>query len=197
MKKPAQRAKRPPRSRAGKTSLREGKEAVTVAAQAPDKAEQARVFEQAVELFHAGGLRAAKELFLRVDAGPDRVMAHRARVHAQVCDRRLAKAEPELTSPEDHYNYAVTLINSRDLANAEWHLRRALERKADGDHVHYALALCCGLQGDFEQASAHLRRAIELQPRNRVAARNDPDFQGIVNQPLLRRVLYLERTDFA
>jgi hypothetical protein len=39
-----------------------------------------------------------------------------------------------------------------------------------------------------------MKRAIELRPQNRVAARNDPDFAEIGEQPPLAELLYPERT---
>jgi tetratricopeptide (TPR) repeat protein len=159
-----------------------------------DRLEQVRLFDKAVQLFHAGDLRQAKEMFQQVARGPAKEMAHSARVHELVCDRRLSRDVPELSTPEDHYNYAITLMNRHQLKEAEGHLRQAVAGKEDGDHFHYALALCCGLSGDLEAASRHLKRAIELHPRNRAAARNDPDFLPIAGQHPLREILYPERT---
>ena len=39
-----------------------------------------------------------------------------------------------------------------------------------------------------------LKRAIEIQPRNRIAARQDADFAGIANQSPLDRLLYPEKS---
>src|SRR5690242_20836864 len=44
------------------------------------------------------------------------------------------------------------------------------------DHVLYALALAKGLAGDIDGAHDHLKRAIDLEPRNRISARQDADF---------------------
>ncbi len=45
-------------------------------------------------------------------------------------------------------------------------------------------------QGDFESAHRHMKRAIELQPRNRMLARNDPDFLELIQRGALRELLY-------
>ena len=56
-------------------------------------------------------------------------------------------------------------------------------------HLHYAMALLSGLEGDYAASARFLARAIELEPANRSAARNDADFHDILRRPELRAVL--------
>jgi tetratricopeptide (TPR) repeat protein len=155
---------------------------------------QNKTFERAISQFHARKYKDAKELFEQAAQGPSREMAHAARLHIRMCEQRLTAATgPEPRTVEDFYNLAVALINRRDLAAAETQLRQALAMMENGDHLHYALALCRGLQGDAEGAYNHLKRAIDLQPRNRAAARNDPDFLEISHLPAVRDLMYPER----
>lgn len=155
--------------------------------------EQTEAFDRAIALFHARQYAAARELFETAASGPGREMAHSARLRAQMCARRTEKHEPELRTPEEHYNYAVALINARKLQEAERHLQHAVVRAPGADHIHYALALCRGLAGDPHGASHHLRRAIEIHSRNRVTARNDPDFASFVRLSPVFELLYPER----
>jgi tetratricopeptide (TPR) repeat protein len=155
--------------------------------------EQSEAFDKAIALFRAGSFAQAKKLFEKVAAGPAREVAHVARVHAQICDRRLNRAVPAPSSAEDHYNLAVALINRRELDAAERHLEEAVRLAPDGDHIHYALALALGLRGQVQQASESLRRAIEIEPRNRAHARSDPDFAGFSHQQPLAALLFPER----
>ncbi len=154
---------------------------------------QLEAFDGAMRAFHAGDFTAALEAFERAERGPAREMAHSARVHARMCARRMGQPELALNTPEDHYNYAVALINERRLEQAEKHLLLAMAQNPKGDHLFYALALCRGLGGDADGAYANLKRAIDLQPRNKVAARNDPDFAEIGQQQPLAHLLYPER----
>lgn len=160
----------------------------------PDEREQAELFDRAMKLFHAAGYGAARDLFERAALGPLAAMAHSAQLHAAMCTRRVASREPSLHTPEEHYDYAIALINQRRFTEAERHLTEAAARIPDADHVHYALALCRGLAGDLRGAYRHLRRAIEIAPRNRTAARNDPDFAGIARLSPLLELLYPEGT---
>jgi len=160
----------------------------------PDERQQAELFDCAIKLFQSEDYAVARGLFETAGLGPNSVMAHSARLHAAMCVRRLGQREPALRTPEEHYNSAIALINQRRLADAEQHLTAALAAAPDADHVHYALALCCGLAGDLRAAYRHLRRAIEIAPRNRAAARSDPDFADISRLSPLFELLYPERT---
>ncbi len=155
-----------------------------------EEKQQTEHFEKAIALFHAGQFEAAKALFRDVEGGPARELAHSARLHARMCERRLAQSQPAFRTTEDRYNYAIALINERRVEAAEAHLKEAVSQLPDGDHLYYALALCRGLSGDLDGAYRHLKKALELQPRNKALARNDPDFAEIAQRPPLRDLLY-------
>ena len=154
---------------------------------------QMESFQEGMRLFHARRFKQARECFLEAMRGPDRAVTHRAGLHARMCEQRLQSAGLVLKTPEDHYNYAITLINSRDLAAAQKHLRAALDADPAADHVLYALAACQSLGGDLQAAYENLKRAIDLQARNRLAARQDPDFAAMAEHPAFGRLLYPDR----
>ena len=154
---------------------------------------QLAVFDNAVKLFHARKFREARAAFVQAREGPERDIAQRADLHIRMCERRLEQAGVALQSPEDYYNYAIALINTRHLAEAQQHLQRALEMSPKSDHVLYALGLIQALTGNLVGAAEYLRRAIELEPRNRIAARQDTDFAPFANQPPLDALLYPEK----
>ena len=58
------------------------------------------------------------------------------------------------------------------------------------DHMYYALAGAQALTGDLSGAHESLKRAIEMEPRNRIAARQDADFAPFANQPPFDALLY-------
>lgn len=166
---------------------------VATVAPGADPRRQRQAFDRAIALFQVREYAGARDLFEEAAAGPAPEVTHSARVHVRMCARRIEASEPALRSPEEHYNYAITLINTRKLPLAEKHLREALAQVPAADHVHYALALCRGLAGDIHSAHTHLRRAIELQGRNRIVARNDPDFVGIAKLSPVYELLYPEK----
>ena len=167
--------------------------AIAAVAQPASAQEQLAAFDSAVKLFHSRKFSQAREQFQKAAEGPERAVADRAVLHIAMCDRRLQQGTVTLRSAEDHYNYGVALINTRNLAEARTHLEKALEIAPDSDHIHYALALAQALGGDFAGAHNNLKRAIELEPRNRLIARQDADFAPLVNQPPLDSLLYPEK----
>ena len=163
------------------------------AALVQDGPKQLSSFEAASKLFHARQLKEARDLFQQAAAGPERDVANRARMHIAMCDRRLQQTILNLRSAEDYYNYGIAMINSRKVAEACTHLEKALEIAPASDHIHYALALAQALGGDFAHAHDNLKRAIELEPRNRLIARQDADFAPLANQPPFDALIYPEK----
>jgi tetratricopeptide (TPR) repeat protein len=150
-------------------------------------------FEAAMKLFHARQFKEARDLFAQAVKGPERDVANRAQLHLAMCERRLQHVTVTLGSAEDYYNYGVALINSRNLPEARTHLEKALEMSPGADHVHYALALAQALSGDVANAHQNLKRAIELEPRNRLIARQDADFAPLATQPPYDALIYPEK----
>lgn len=162
-------------------------------AQAVTPARQLANFEAAMKLFHARKLQEARDLFATAAEGPERDVAQRARLHIAMCDRRLQQATVSLKSAEEYYNYGVALLNARNVAEARTHLEKALSMAPGTDHIHYAVALAQALSGDSANAYENLKRAIELEPRNRIIARQDADFAPLANQPPFDVLLYPEK----
>ena len=156
-------------------------------------AAQLTAFEGAMRLFHARKLGEARIMFLQASAGPGRDVAQRSQLHIAMCDRRLEHAAVSFGSAEEYYNYGVALLNLRNATEARTHLEKALTIDPAADHIHYALALAHAIAGDAAGAHDTLRRAIELDPRNRTLARQDADFAPLANQAAFRLLLYPEK----
>ena len=167
-----------------------GAMAVTVPLDSPT---QLNNFEAAMKLFHTRNLSEARELFQQAVEGPERDVANRARMHIAMCDRRLQQPTVSLRTAEDYYNYGVALLNTRKVAEARIHLEKALLIAPASDHIHYALAAALALDGDSPGAYENLKRAIELEPRNRLMARQDADLAHLADQPPFDALLYPEK----
>ncbi|HWR50935.1 MAG TPA: tetratricopeptide repeat protein [Bryobacteraceae bacterium] len=190
--KPGQKRAAPaPVSGQGAGTAVAAQSAPIAAAAAPrTTAGQKEQFDLAFGAFHARKYAEALPLFEAASQGPHLAMAHTAGVYTRMCSERIAASQPKLSTPEDLYNFAVALMNARQFAEAEKHLSQALHLAPSGDHVFYALALCRGLTGDLAGARKCLQRAIELNPRNRYAARNDPDFAELGKLSPIADLLY-------
>jgi tetratricopeptide (TPR) repeat protein len=151
---------------------------------------QLKTYEEAVSLFSQSRLPEALQRFLDAAKGPAPHISDKARSYAQVCERRTANFDLKLHTAEDHFNYGVERLNARDVERAKDHLGRALKLQPDAEHILYTIALCCGLAGDSIGACENLKRAIDLEPRNRILARQDPEFAALAAQlPALRALL--------
>lgn len=150
--------------------------------------QQAELFNQAMALFHQREFRRAMPLFEAAGNGPVREMAYSARTHWRMCESRLARTEPDSRSAEDNYTHAIAQMNLRSFADAALLLDVSL-RQQETDYAHYAAAVARGYLGQVEAAAGHLRRAIQLQPRNRTMAMNDPDFVELAKLQPIREVL--------
>lgn len=154
-------------------------------------------FAQAVQNYEAG-LRAmqehkfdkAKGLFQKLIGGSTRELADRASVHLNACNQHLEKAATQFKTPEEHYDYAVSLINIGDYVNAREHLDRLTKQVPNADYVAYGLAALDCLTGHAEEALRHLDEAIRLNPTLRFQARNDSDFQNLSEDPRFTELLY-------
>jgi len=155
---------------------------------------QLKVYEHALQLFSQRKWAEARDRFLDALKGPAHHIADKARSYVQVCERRTAEVEVKTFTAEDHFNYGVERLNARDFAQAKHHFGCALLLEPKADHILYTMALCCGLAGDGDGACENLKRAIDVEPRNRILARQDPEFLGLVSQlPDLRALLDSER----
>ena len=121
--------------------------------------------------------------------GPDPGLRHRAQVYANICRQRTESARLSLKTPEDQYNYAVRLINDRELDEAEKLLTKALKGSKKAGHVHYALALIAALRDDVDGAYEKLAVAIQADPQHRIQAKVDSDFSAVRSDPRIADLL--------
>ncbi len=156
-------------------------------------------FAQAVENYQAG-LKAmqehkfekAKALLQKVIVAGPRELADRAAVHLNTCNQRMARAATTFKTPEEHYDYAVSLMNLGDYVGAREHLEKILKQNSKADYAVYGLAVLNCLTGHFEDSLRGLAEAIRLNPGNRFQARNDSDFHNLADDPRFTELIYPE-----
>jgi len=161
----------------------------------PSEAEiQIQALEQGLRLFRDQRFAEARPHFESAAAGPQAPVRLTAKTHLSVCERRTQRPALALETADDHYNYGVERLNARDLPAARKHLEIALALRPGSEYILYAFAGALALSGDVAGAYENLKRAIEIQPRNRNAARQDPDFASIVHSPLFVQLFHPERS---
>jgi tetratricopeptide (TPR) repeat protein len=158
----------------------------------PARNHRLQQYETAVRLMRDGKYEKAKsalEALLATDAGE---LIDRARVHLAACQRQLEKTSVSFHSPEEQYDYAISLLNTGYYEDAREHLETILKKHPAADYAHYGLAVLFSLTSRAEDCLQQLARAIELNPRNRLQARMDSDFQEMVDDPRFTELLYPE-----
>src|SRR5215467_10228510 len=159
-------------------------------------------FAQAVQNYEAG-LKAmqehkfekAKGLLEKITSTGPRELADRARVHLNTCNQQLAGSAASFKTPEEHFDYAVSLMNAGQYDQARGHMEKILKQNAKADFAYYGLAVVDCLSGQVENSLKNLAEAIRLNPQNRFQARNDSDFQNMADDPRFTELLYPEPTD--
>jgi len=160
----------------------------------PDHSVALKNYESAVRSMQEKKYDRAKagfESLLAVEGLPP-FIGDRARLYLSACSLKLASPAAHPKSPTDQYDYAVALMNQGDYDGARVQLDRLARNSPEVDFAHYGLAVLSCIAHRAEDALRHLERAIELNPQNRIHARNDADFQGMADDPRFTELLYPE-----
>ena len=130
-------------------------------------------YEKALEALHGGKRKQAEKLFTQVAEECDQPeLAERARQYL----RAMAAADrAEKTEPDDDFLVAVFEKNRGNLGKALEIAKRG-GRSGKDDRFAYLAASVHAAEQELEEAAEHLRKAIELNEKNRVHAFHDPDF---------------------
>jgi tetratricopeptide (TPR) repeat protein len=124
------------------------------------------------------------------DAPPE--ILERARVYLTVCERNGRTTVLNFKTPDEQYDYAVSLLNTGAFEEARDQFEAILAKSPRADFAHYGMALLSSLTGQAEEALEHLARAIEINPGNRIQARSDADFVDMADDPRFTELLYPE-----
>ncbi len=125
--------------------------------------------------------------------GFSKELADRAVMHIRICEQRLARQASTPRSPEENYNSGIAMMNLGRWDEAREFFEQAKKQSPKAEHVFYALAVLDSLTGEADGALTNLKRAIELRPENRYHARNDEDFEPLLEDPRFTELLYPER----
>lgn len=158
-------------------------------------ATQQQMYEQyqhALQLMQESKFEKARVIFEKLSADAPIELQERLRVYLAVCDRHRSRPGLEFQSLEEHYDYAISLLNTGYYEDARDHFDAILKRNEAADFAHYGLAILHSITGQAEECLNHLGRAIELNEKNRVQARNDPDFRDMADDPRFTELLYPE-----
>jgi tetratricopeptide (TPR) repeat protein len=149
-------------------------------------------YQAAVQLLQQGKYDRALAAFEKLQPDAPSEIQERCRVYITTCQRQLAKPNLSFPTPEEHFDFAVAQLNNGYFEEAREHFNKILVQVPDADYVFYGLALLNAVSGQSQECLTNLGRAIELNPKNRLQARVDNDFQSMVDDPRFTELLYPE-----
>ncbi len=156
----------------------------------PRVAQSIQSYESGLRAMQEHKFDKARSFLQKVVGGPSKELADRASVHLNTCNQHLDRVATQFKSPEEHYDFAVSLMNLGDYVGAREHLDKLLKQSPNSDYVLYGLAALNCLTGHVEDSLKHLDDAIRQNPALRFQARNDSDFQNLAEDPRFTELLY-------
>jgi outer membrane protein assembly factor BamD (BamD/ComL family) len=149
-------------------------------------------YQAAVQLLQQGKYEKALAAFEKLHAEAPLELKERCLMYSSTCRRQMEKPALEFRTPEEHYDYAVSQLNTGFYEDAREQFNQILNQHPGADYVYYGLAVLDAVTGRVQDCLLNLSRAIELNPRNRLQARVDNDFQSMVDDPRFTELLYPE-----
>jgi tetratricopeptide (TPR) repeat protein len=180
--KTATAPKRPPRTIAGAVSP----------ADDPARAHVLGNYEGAIRLMQEGKYDKARSAFDKLLTSGAGDLAERVRMYINACEAQASKGKTAFSNCEEQYDYAVSLLNDGNYEDAREQFQIILQQNEGADYAFYGLAVLSSMTGDSQTCLEHLTEAIRRNPRNRIQARSDSDFQDMADDPRFTELLYPE-----
>jgi len=149
-------------------------------------------YEAALRLMQEGKYEKARAAFDKMLAASPGDLADRIRMYINACVQQVSKGKTSFASHEEHYDYAISLLNDGHYEDAREQFTAILKQNDKADYAFYGLAVLASMTGDSHTCLEHLTEAIRQNPRNRIQARADSDFQDMADDPRFTELLYPE-----
>jgi len=149
-------------------------------------------YQSAVQLLQQGKYDRALAALEKILPEAPMELKERCRMYISTCQRQLQKPVLKFLTPEEHFDYAISQLNTGYYEDAREQFNLILSEYPGADYAYYGLAVLDAVTGRVQDCLANLARAIELNSRNRQQARVDNDFQSMVDDPRFTELLYPE-----
>ena len=149
-------------------------------------------YQAAVLLLQQGKYDKALAAFEKLFTTAPPELKERCKMYISTCQRQIEKSNLSFLTPEEHYDYAVSQLNTGYYEEAREQFNLILSAHSGADYAFYGLALLDAMTGRTQDCLRNLAQAIELNPRNRIQARVDNDFQSMADDPRFTELLYPE-----
>ena len=149
-------------------------------------------YESALHLMQQRQYTKARQAFDKMLQAGSGDLADRIRMYISACLLQETKNATAFNSHEEQFDYAVSLLNIGQYDDASKHFKEILAQNKSADYAFYGLAVLASMTGDGSTCLEHLTEAIRQNPRNRIQARADSDFQDMADDPRFTELLYPE-----
>jgi tetratricopeptide (TPR) repeat protein len=149
-------------------------------------------YQSAVQLLQQAKYDRALAAFEKLILTAPPELRERCRMYISTCQRQLERPALAFTTPEERYDYAVSQLNVGLYEEAREQFNSVVSDHPGADYAYYGLAILECITNHPQECLAHLSRAIDLNPRNRLQARSDNDFQSMLDDPRFTELLYPE-----
>lgn len=149
-------------------------------------------YQAAVQLVQQAKYEKALAAFEKLLSEAPLELKDRCRVYISTCQRQMEKPRLAFLTPEEHYDYAISQLNTGYYDEAREQFNSILADHPAADYAFYGLAVLDAMTAHAQDCLANLARAIELNPQNRLQARADNDFQSMADDPRFTELLYPE-----
>lgn len=169
----------------------------TLAGTVPTSHDNVRVqtlaqYEAALRLMQEGKYDKASAAFRQLLAVSPGELSERIRMYINACSQQIAKGKMSFLSGEERFDYAISLLNEGNYADARAQFEQIIADNPCADYAFYGLAVLSSMTGSPHTCLEQLTEAIRLNPRNRIQARADSDFQDMADDPRFTELLYPE-----
>jgi tetratricopeptide (TPR) repeat protein len=149
-------------------------------------------YQAALQLMQQAKFEKALVAFEKLLGTAQPALAERCRMYLTACHRELSKSKLDFVTPEEQYDYAVSLLNTDYYEEAREQFNDILRGHPAADYALYGLAVLDAITGQAEECLEHLSRAIDGNSKNRLQARTDTDFHSMQDDPRFTELLYPE-----
>ena len=150
------------------------------------------LYQSAVQLVQQGKYDKALAAFEKLLPAAPPEIAERTKMYIVTCQRQMERTALAFQTPEERYDYAVSQLNQGFYEEAREQFNGVVRDEPMADYAYYGLAVLDSITGRPQDCLSNLGRAIELNPRNRLQARTDNDFQSMLDDPRFTELLYPE-----
>jgi tetratricopeptide (TPR) repeat protein len=146
----------------------------------------------AVQLVQQAKYDKALAAFEKLLATAPAEILERCKMYIVTCQRQMVRHNLAFATPEERYDYAVSQLNTGLYDEAREQFNGVIADDSEADYAYYGLAVLDSITGHSQDCLTNLARAITLNPKSRLQARSDNDFQSMVDDPRFTELLYPE-----